>query len=186
MDYNKTFAPVVRLSSIRLAIARTVRHNMHIRQFDITTAYLNGVIKEEIFMEVPQHTKEILEFIMQRKCTSPKFITDAKKTLGLLAQDRVCRMKKSLYGLKQAGRCWYERLDAELTKFGAKPGAGDQSVYVKGAGDNVLLIIVYVDDMVILSRNLEEINRAYKFLQRSFDVKDLGGIKYCLGIEYSR
>ncbi|XP_076383615.1 uncharacterized protein LOC143260915 [Megalopta genalis] len=133
-----------------LIVLRTSRQSE--AAFCFETTYLNGVIEEEIFMEVPNYTRE----------GSP------------------------LYGLKQAGRCWYRHLSDELIKLGATPTAGDASVYVRGAGDNLTLIVVYVDDILIISRKSEEIDRVYDFQRNSYDVKDLGNVKYCLGIEFSR
>ena len=115
IDFGETFAPVARLSTIRLAVAIASHRKMNIRQFDVTTAYLNGQISEEIFMDVPDYFKEVLEYIIERKCGSTHVIDNAKKMLEELASgDKVCRIKRALYGLRQAGRCRNEKLNKEL------------------------------------------------------------------------
>lgn len=147
-DYTETFSPVARLSSIRLVTSLAVQRNWKMRQYDITTAYLNGILEEQIFMETPGYLKEVLEFIIKQKSDHNR--NQAKQMLqALSAGDKVCHMKKALYGLKQAGRAWNKRLDEEIRNFGAVPSQADPCVYSKGQGENRLIIIVYVDDIIV-------------------------------------
>lgn len=130
IHFNQTFAPVARLSSIRLLVALAANCGMTIRQLDVTTAYLNGVIEEEIFMETPRYLKEALETIIQTERTRNETRIKAEQMLEELKNgDKACLLKRSLYGLCQAGRSWYQRLDEVLRKFGAIPSNADPCVY---------------------------------------------------------
>ncbi|KAK2577750.1 hypothetical protein KPH14_012777 [Odynerus spinipes] len=100
--------------------------------------------------------------------------------------DKVCQLKKALYGLRQAERCWYERIDKELAKYGAKKSSADPCTYHKGEGDSRLLICVYVDDILVASRNREEIVNFGRYLSKVFETTDLGVAKYCLCMEFSQ
>lgn len=98
------------MSSIRLATAIASQYNMHIHQFDVIAAYLNGTLDEEIFMEIPELTKETLEFIICTKRKTSQIKKKAQTMLEDLKQgNKVCRLKKALYGLRQAGRQWNKR-----------------------------------------------------------------------------
>lgn len=100
--------------------------------------------------------------------------------------DKVCRLNKALYGLRQAERCWNKKIDEELRKLRAKKSAADPSVYVKGRDEKMLLISVYVDDILVASRDKNEITKFGKDLSKIFEIKDLGPVKYCLGIEFEQ
>ena len=129
VHFNQTFAPVARLGSIRLLVALAAEYGMSIRQFDVTTAYLNGVIEEEVFMETPNFLAEALESIIQTERNSSKIGITAKSMLkDLESGDKFCLLKKSLYGLKQAGRSWHVKLDGVLKRFGATPSNADPCV----------------------------------------------------------
>ena len=115
IHFNQTFAPVARLSSIRSLVALAAEHEMEIKQLEVTTAYLNGTIEGEIYMDTPQFLKEALKIIAQTKSTRNEIGIKARRMLRELETgNKVCFLKKSLYGLKQAGRSWHERLDEML------------------------------------------------------------------------
>lgn len=121
INFNETFALMIRLSSIRTMAALAAENDMRLRQFDITTAYLNGKISENIFMEIPRYTASILERIASTKTTKISLGKKAKKMLEEIKKgDKVCLLRKALYGLKQTGRCWNEKIDHEISKFGGK------------------------------------------------------------------
>ena len=162
IHFNETFAPIARLSSIRLLVALAAMNGMLIQQFDITTAYLNGVIEEEVLMEVPNLLAEGLEALIDSENGNSDLRRKAKDMLTKLETgNKVCNLKRSLYGLRQAGRSWYTKLDETLRKFGAKSSNADLCVYFLDQGEDILMIIVYVDDI-------------------------LGDVSYCLGIEFTR
>lgn len=187
MDFSETFAPVARLSSIRLAAALAAHYGMSIHQVDIATAYLNGSLNEEIYMEVPGNIQNVLKKIIDLEQTDSQVEVVARKMLKQLQSgNKVCKLKKAIYGLKQAGRQWHTRLDEELRTLGLQSSNFDPCVYRFNEGEDLLLVIVYVDDILILSRNLEKIQRIKDGLTKAFSsVKDLGNVKYCLGIEFS-
>lgn len=108
VDFHESFAPVARLSSIRLVTAIAAHYKMYIHQCDITTAYLNSPIKEEIYMEVPEQLEETLEKLISIENNKSNIRSKAVEMLKeLRTGDKVCRLQKALYGLKQAGREWY-------------------------------------------------------------------------------
>lgn len=186
VDFNETFAPVACLGSIRVVAALAAQHDMKIHQIDVTTAYLNGELEEQIFMEIPKYTERILEEIV----ISEKKGKIADKAASILrelrSKDKVCLLRKALYGLRQAERRWHVRLRYELEKFGLKQSTADPCVFFKGKGENILIITVYVDDILVASRDLSEITKLTEHLSKSFQIKDFGEVKYCLGIEFTQ
>ncbi|CAA9993488.1 unnamed protein product [Nesidiocoris tenuis] len=141
-DYNETFAPVVRMSSIRTMMALAVENVLEIRQLDVTTAFLNGDLYEEIYMEIPEKFEEIASEIVADESTPKNIMKDAKAMLGTLKVDRknkICLLKKSLYGLKQAGRQRYLKLDENLKKLGLMPLKSEPCLYTAQRGDDTLI-----------------------------------------------
>jgi hypothetical protein len=98
----------------------------------------------------------------------------------------VCKLKKSLYGLKQASRQWNHKLTAALISIGYRRSYADPSLFVKHASSLFTTLLVYVDDVVLAGTNLSEINSVKAFLHHSFRIKDLGELKFFLGIEIAR
>lgn len=175
------------MSSIRLLMALAAQQDMHIRHLDITTAYLNGDIKEELFMEPPQLLEDALRSILtDRFCDK---ITKRKASVmleELQIGNKVCLLKKALYGLRQAGRSWYTKLDESLRKLGAEPTKSDPCVYRLKELVGFSYILIYVDDIVVISKEIKRSEEIKSKLARDFDLKDSGDIKYCLGMEFSR
>lgn len=154
IDYNETFSPVVRYASIRFLIALAVKNGYKIHQMDAITAFLQGDLDEEIFME------------------QPECYEDGTK--------RVCQLNKAVYGLKQAGRQWNQKLDGALKRFGLKKCKTDPCIYYD---DKLKIIIaIYVDDFLIFYRGNEELETLKAFLNSNFKMKDLGPAQSCLGI----
>ena len=106
IDFHETFAPVARLASIRAAVAVAFSKDMKIRQLDITTAYLNGIIKEKIFMEAPKHLEEILDHILRTEMKEMIIIREEPRKMmeQMRKGDMICLLNKDLYGLPQTGR----------------------------------------------------------------------------------
>lgn len=103
-DYDETFAPVARISTFRLMLALSNQFDLHVHHMDVKTAFLNGILKEDIYMELPQGV------------TAPP--------------NHVCKLNKTLYGLKQSSRCWFERFDHALKSIGFKNSEVDPCLYV--------------------------------------------------------
>ena len=162
IDYNETFAPVARFDSIRALLALVAHHDWELHQMDVKSAYLNGDLEEELYMKQPTG-----------------FV--APGTEGM-----VCRLNKSLYGLKQAGRTWNKRIDVELKAHGFAPIDADPCVYAYKRGSVVLIISLYVDDLLLASDSLQELNKVKVELQACFDMEDMGEASYALGIKIAR
>ena len=160
VDYQETFAPVVKASTLRSILAYGVKEQMEIHQMDVQTAYLNGELKEEIYMEQP-----------------PGYIKEGEEKL-------VCHLKRSLYGLKQAGRCWNQKLVGFLKEKEFTQLKADTSVFIRK--DAEMILLVYVDDMVLLAKNKEEMREFRELLMEGFKMMDMGPIHYFLGMEFKR
>lgn len=188
IDFSFTFAPVARLSSIRLLSCLAAQHDMNIYQFDIANAYLNGKLDEGIYMECPRFLDDILRHIIDDPNRDSNIKNKANEMLSELeSKNVVCKLRKALYGLRQAGSKWHDTLDAILRKAGANPTSSDPCVYLINEKDaHPTLLAVYVDDLIIVSKNIDTVNHLKEELSRSLEVKDLGSVKYCIGIEFKR
>jgi hypothetical protein len=125
IDYEETFAPVARYTSMRTIIALISNMKWNFHQMDVKTAFLNGVIEEEVYIEQPQ-----------------RFEVEDKKS-------HVCKLKKDLYGLKQAPRAWYGHIDSFLTSLGFTKSKSDSNLYFKVMNDEPIIILLYVDDLFL-------------------------------------
>ena len=162
MDYEETFAPVAKFASIRLLLALAAAEDMVIHQMDVKTAFLNGELNEEIYMEQPEG------FVK----------TDSS---GLY-----CKLLKSLYGLKQAPRCWNKRIDAFFKSLGFNRCSADHGIYVKNESGLLIIVALYVDDLMIFSHGLPALRDLKGALSSEFEMSDLGEISYCLGMVVKR
>jgi hypothetical protein len=158
IDYEETFAPVARYTSIRTIIALAASMGWRLYQMDVKTPFLNGEIDEEVYIEQPEG-----------------FMIHDEKT-------HVCRLKKALYGLKQAPRAWYEKMDGFLMSLGFSKSAADPNLYYHIVGNECLILVLYVDDLFLTDseRLIAECKRA---LTSEFEMKDLGMMQYFLGLE---
>ena len=157
LDYDETSSPVIRFESFRTLVAIAVQKGLKLHQLDITAVFLNGCLEEEVFMKQPEG-----------------FVEEGKEHL-------VCKLKQSLYGLKQSPQCWNYTLDAHLTSMGYVQSTSDPCIYTSSEGDTSI-IGVYVDDFVIAAKTTEKIEEINTALSQKFDVKDLGELHYFLGV----
>jgi transposase InsO family protein len=158
IDYDETFAPVVRMESLRILLAIAAVEDMEVHQMDVVTAYLAGELEEEIYMAPPQ---------------------------GLPGtEDKVCHVRKGLYGLKQSGRVWNKRITKELKRAGLRAISEDKSIWVDEKRN--LILALYVDDIILFARETQEIQRIKEFLTERFHMKDLGPIHTVLGMRVRR
>ncbi|GJY42616.1 zinc finger, CCHC-type containing protein [Tanacetum coccineum] len=159
IDYLDTYAPVARISTIRLLIAMPSIHNLIIHQMDVKTTFLNGELEEEVYMNQPQG------FSMSGN------------------ENKVCKLIKSLYGLNQAPNHWHQKFDEVVLSNGYLLNQGDKCVYRKfnefGKGVNICL---YVDDMLIFSTDQVQVDLIKEFLSSRFFMKDMGEADVILGI----
>ena len=161
-DYFDTYSPVSRITSIRTLIAIASLNNMEIHQMDVKTAFLNGELDEEIYMEQPEG------FVVQGQ------------------ENKVCKLVKSLYGLKQAPKQWHEKFDHTMLSHRFKINECDKCVYIKTYADSCVFVCLYVDDMLIMGTSKDVIMSTKKLLSSIFDMKDLGLADVILGIQIKR
>ena len=157
-DYDETFSPVVRFESIRIVIALAVQFGLKLHQMDVTTAFLNGELKEDIYMKQPEG------YAAKRK------------------EHLVCKLKKSIYGLKQNPRCWNFTLDGCLKKMGFVQATDDPCLYVALEGE-IFLIAVYVDDILLAGKDDERMAAVKQAFSQEFQVKDMGELHHFLGMK---
>ncbi|XP_074290587.1 uncharacterized protein LOC141617305 [Silene latifolia] len=161
LDYGETFAPVVKMVTIRAFLSVAAVKNWELHQMDVHNAFLHGDLDEEVYMRLP-----------------PGFSRGK--------EGKVCRLKKSLYGLRQAPRCWFAKLTASLKNFGFVQSYSDYSLFYFSRGTVRLFVLIYMDDLVIAGNDPSEISKFKAYLSDCFHMKDLGKLKYFLGLEVSR
>lgn len=183
VHFSETFAPVARLSSLRLLIALAVKFDLEITQLDIETAYLNAEMDTLVYMEQPDLLKKMLE-----KMTHEEDSNLSRKARNMLrkynGKTKVCKLNRAIYGLRQAGRQWHAKLDSVLRKMNLTPTNADPCVYMDETNTTILLI--YVDDILIISNNRARESSIKKRLSEMFKIKDLGEAKFILGLEITR
>jgi hypothetical protein len=158
-DFFDTYSPVARLTTIRALISLAASYGLIIHQMDVKTAFLNGELDEEIYMDQPDG------FVMKGQ------------------ENKVCKLLKSLYGLKQAPKQWHEKFDRTLTSAGFVINEADRCVYYRYGGGGGVILCLYVDDILIFGTNIDVINEVKSFLSKSFDMKDLGEADVILNIK---
>lgn len=159
IDYDEVFAPVTKSSTFRTLLTVASLRNYVVQQYDVKTAFLNGSISEELFMKPPPN---------------------------LQVSNKVFKLHKSLYGLKQAARVWNQTLHKAMTNVGLNQSKYDEFLYIFKNNINICYAIVHVDDMIFASTSLETIQTLISQLSTSFEFKWLGNVKNYLGIQVSR
>lgn len=155
VDYHEVYAPVVRYSSVRYLLGVAAKYNLRIHQMDTVTAFLQGDVEEEIFMCQPPNYEE---------------------------GHMVCKLNKSLYGLKQASRQWNKKLNKALLQIGLTRSKVDPCIYYRIVNDkNILFITVYVDDLMYFFNDEETASVVKLKLKEKFLMKDMGEVKQCMG-----
>ncbi|SGZ26794.1 BQ5605_C025g09958 [Microbotryum silenes-dioicae] len=161
IDFSETFAPVARFSSIHCLLALAAANGYHVHQADINKAYLHGELDHDIWMTTPRG----FDF----------------------PSDKVLRLRRSIYGLKQAGRIWNRHIDASLKGLGYRATGTDHCNYSRiDDQKRPHYIALYVDDLLIVSPALDEIERVISGLEQCYSVKQLGPAEYILGIQIRR
>jgi hypothetical protein len=159
IDYDEVFAPVARSTTLRLLLSVAGKRNYVVRHYDIKTAFLNGKLEEEVYLKQP---------------------------LGFQKGNKVYRLKKSLYGLKQAARVWNQTLHEALVTNGCIQNQTDRCLYIWKNNDKVCYILVHVDDLLAAGSDEQVINQIMEALGRRFETKNLGEAKHYLGIDIER
>ena len=159
IDYDETFCPVLRFESVQTLIALAAEYKLQLHQLDVATAFLNGELKEEIYMKQPE-----------------QFEVKGKEHL-------VCKLKRSIYGLKQSSRCWNEALDKHLKKMGFKQSKNDPCIYILNSGGEIFIIAVYVHDIILAGKTSEHIQKFINAIAEKFDITDMGKLHHFVGIK---
>ena len=162
IDYEETFTPTLRFNSLRMLLAITAYEDWHKHQMDVVSAYLAGELEEEIYMEPPEGL--------------PYDQSNSKQI--------VCQLVKGLYGLKQSGRVWNTTFQTTLTSLGFARLSGDNSVFLN---ENLgVIIALYVNNLLIFSKEMKLLLDLKTELQKAYNMKDLGKADVCLGIQIWR
>lgn len=162
VDYEETFSPVAMLKSIRILLSIATFYDYEIWQMDVKTAFLNGNLEKSIYMSQPE---------------------------GFIKQDqeqKVCKLKKSIYGLKQASRSWNIRFDTAIKSYGFEQNVDEPCVYKKVVNSIIAFLVLYVDDILLIGNDVGYLTDIKKWLAMQFQMKDLGDAQYVLGIQIVR
>ncbi|KAJ9551775.1 hypothetical protein OSB04_015820 [Centaurea solstitialis] len=162
IDYDETFSPVAMLKSIRILMAISAYFNYEIWQMDVKTAFLNGKLTEDVYMEQPEGFED------------PK------------NPNKMCKLLKSIYGLKQASRSWNLHFDERIKEFGFTKSEFEPCVYTKFSGSIVTFLVLYVDDILLIGNDVPTLQSVESWLSKCFQMKDLGEAAYILGIKIYR
>ena len=160
IDYKDTFSPVVKFTSIRAILAFAVQEGLIVHQMDVVTAFLNGILEEEIYIKQPEG-----------------FVASGSET-------KVLKLRRSIYGLKQSPRCWNKVFSDYLLSIGLTQSEADPCIYVKL--EPLVILAVYVDDLIVMTRSEDQMIRIKEDLKRGFKMKDMGELHYCLGISIEK
>ncbi|KAI3636627.1 hypothetical protein MIR68_005316 [Amoeboaphelidium protococcarum] len=159
VDYTETFAPVAKFNTIRMVIAIAAKYDMIIHQMDVNTAFLNGILNEEIYMKGP---------------------------VGTEFEGQILRLLRSLYGLKQAPKCWNNTIHQFLVEIGFKRSHADNCLYIRRKHGRLFMIVLYVDDILLITQRQSDIDAVIAQLAQRFDMKDLGPAEHIVGIRIKR
>ena len=162
MDYEETFSPVARLKSIRILLSIATFYDYEIWQIDFKTAFLNGNLEESIYMAQPE---------------------------GFIEQDhkqRVCKLKRSIYELKQASRSLNIKFDTAIKSYGFKQNVDEPRVYKRIVNSTVAFLVLYVDDILLIGNDVGFLTDIKHWLATQFQMKDLGEAQFVLGIQIVR
>ncbi|WVZ96608.1 hypothetical protein U9M48_042224 [Paspalum notatum var. saurae] len=162
VDYDETFSPVAMLKSIRTLLAIAAYHDYEVWQIDVKMAFLNGNLSEDIYM------------------TQPEGFVDTQNA------GKVCKLLKSIYGLKQASRSWNLRFDEVVKGFGFIKNVEEPCVYKKVSGSALVFLVLYVDNILLIGNDIPMLEAVKDSLRKSFSMKDLGEAAYILGIKIYR
>jgi hypothetical protein len=161
IDYEETYSLVAKLMIVRIIIAMAIAKGWSLHQMDVKNVLFHGNLQEEMYMEQP-----------------PGYVDQAHLNL-------VCRLRKTLYGSKQAPRDWLDKISEYLVTSGFQTSNVDFSLYVKTTNRGVVVIVIYVDDMIITRDNDVDIFNLKKLLKQKLEMKDLGELRYFFDVQVS-
>jgi len=159
IDYGETFAPVARLEAVRLLLAFSCMSGFKLFQMDVKSAFLNGIINEEVYVEQPSGFEDHQH------------------------RNHVYKLKKALYGLKQAPRQWYERLSSFLLSNGYERGMIEKTLFIKKSNSDIILVQIYVDDIIFGATKDSLCEEFVAAMQGEFEMSMLGELSFFLGLQ---
>jgi hypothetical protein len=159
LDFDETFSPVVKPATVRLVLSLAAQYSWSLRQLDVSNAFLHGSLNEHVFMRQP-----------------PGFVDPQHSS-------HVCLLQKSIYGLRQAPRAWFEKFSSHLLTVGFTASLADPSLFVYKNGSTVIYLLLYVDDIILTGSASAAIQALIRDLAQAFELKDLGPLKYFLGLQ---
>ena len=163
VDYEETFAPVAKLNTVRVLLSLAVNLDWPLFQLDVKNAFLNRDLTEEVYMTLP-----------------PGFDSDSSR-------GKVCRLRKSIYGLKQSPRAWFGKFTTVVVGHGFSQAQSDHTLFFRHSPENrIAILIVYVDDIILTGDDVSALSSLKAVLAASFEMKDLGTLRYFLGMEVAR
>jgi hypothetical protein len=162
IDYEETFAPVAKMATMKAVITVAASKGWLLHQMDVKNAFLHGELQEEVYLDQPPGYEDM---------SHPNY---------------VCRLRKALYGLKQAPRAWHDKIAEHFVTIGFRMLDADHSLYVRKSDEGIVVITIYVDDLIVGGDNEKEVEHVKCLLKQKFDMKDLGELKFFLGIEVIR
>ncbi|KAL0433957.1 UNVERIFIED_CONTAM: Retrovirus-related Pol polyprotein from transposon RE1 [Sesamum latifolium] len=160
IDYVDSFSPVAKAVTVRVLLAVAASKNWLLHHVDVNNAFLHDFLEEDIYMEPPEGYQVI--------------------------EGNVCKLKRSLYGLKQASRQWNVEFTSKVEAFGFVQSKHDHCLFTKSSATEFVLLLVYVDDILIAGDSATAIHDVKTYLNNLFTIKDLGVAKYYLGLEIAR
>lgn len=155
-DYNETYAPVAKLVTLKILLAVANHEQMHIHQMDVKCAFLNGELKEDIYMQLPD---------------------------GFGQANKVCKLRRALYGLKQASRAWNDKFNEFMTRIGFTRCDSDRCLYVREENGIICYVLLYVDNLLIFCRNMKMIQTVKGLLSKEFEMTDMSKADSFLGMQ---
>ncbi|KAL9264355.1 Retrovirus-related Pol polyprotein from transposon TNT 1-94-like protein [Drosera capensis] len=162
IDFKETFSPISSKDSFRIIMAPVTHFDLEFHQMDVKTVFLNGDIEEIIYMQQPEN------FVLG----------DPKKM--------VCKLKKSIYGLKQPSRQWYHKCHNVITSFSFEPNIADDCIYHKFSASKYIFLVLYVGGILLVSNDKSLLHKTKRFFSKKFEMKDLGDASFVLGIQIHR
>jgi hypothetical protein len=162
VDFSGIFSPVAKLTSIRVLLSLAPAFDLEIEQMDVMTTFLHGDLEEKIYVKQPEG-----------------FVVKGKK-------DLVCKLKRSLYGLKKSPRMWYQNFNTYILSFGFVRSKVVHCIYSKEEGDNFIYVALYVDDMLLIGNSMNTIKEVKKQLSSKFDTKYISATNFIMGMEIKR
>ncbi|CAM8910558.1 unnamed protein product [Rhodiola kirilowii] len=159
IDYQETFSPVIKPATIRLVLTIAVSRGWYLRQIDVSNAFLHGHLTQDIYMQQPPGFED------------PRF------------PSYVCKLQRTIYGLKQSPRAWFARLSERLYQLGFSSSRADVSLFIFNKNGVTIFMLVYVDDIVIAGSHYAAFDQLVKSLSETFPIKDFGKLNFFLGLE---